>query len=681
MNAMRCPLLLLVLPLAVGAHGQCAGTVSPSGTAICEGQTLTLTLSEAGPEVDSLQWQEGAPGNWTDLGDETDATVQVSPAVDTWYRCLLFCGADTVPADSVEVTVVAPIAVTITGPEEPFCEVANATLTASGADTYVWEPDDSLDPDTGAEVVSTATAATTYTVTGTTGPCTATSTFTVAVNQPPGQPTITPQGPTQLCTGDEVTLTTDAGNPHWSTGEETSSIIVNSEGTYWVMDSVPGCPADTSDTVEVTVTDIVPVTCPPDTALCSSGTPYTLAGTGEDPVGGTFLFNGNAITAFDPASVGPGAYDIGYVYNSCSNCSFTITVETAPDAGTDAEVTICSNATPVDLDALLGPHDADGAWTAPDGAAADNLFNPSVDMPGTYEYTVQPGSTACEADAASVTVDLATVPDLALSAVDLQSVCNGQWMDINVSGTDPAFQYEWACDSCTFEPIPSSTDTMVTVQWHNLGTSNTATGTLTVTASANNCTISITEAIIISNSPASCPKGIVFFEPHGLAILDPTAQRFQWGTIQGNAFTPIDGATDQSLFDPGLIHDCDGNAYVARTSIDGQCWSTTARCADPLMLARECPDTGGGMAPEPELRADPNPWTGGPLWLSPFNTGSDEPVRVEILDPQGRTHFATTVPATGADLGSVLEGHLPRGPLVLRATPNGRPMTIKLIVQ
>ncbi|HNK68778.1 MAG TPA: hypothetical protein PKH36_08660, partial [Flavobacteriales bacterium] len=227
---MRHILTLLMMWITCSAQGQCTGIVAPSDTSVCDGQPLEFTLSEAGTDVDSLQWQEGVPGAWSDIAGATDDTLQVSPDTDIHYRCVLFCASDTIAADSAEVTVVSPITVTIAGQGGPYCGTASDTLVASGADAYAWEPTLSVDPDTGPEVVATPGSTTTYTVTGSTGPCTATATFTVTVNQPPDQPAIDPSGPAQLCAGDDIVLTTTATSPLWSTGETSSSISVSTAG-------------------------------------------------------------------------------------------------------------------------------------------------------------------------------------------------------------------------------------------------------------------------------------------------------------------------------------------------------------------------------------------------------------------------------------------------------------------
>src|SRR5207247_8098153 len=86
-----------------------------------------------------------------------------------------------------------------------FCSGGSVTLSTTSTGTYQWFNGATLIATTPAVTVSTSGS---YTVTVTTGSCSATSApTTVTVNSPP-TPTITPSGPTTFCAGGSVTLTT-----------------------------------------------------------------------------------------------------------------------------------------------------------------------------------------------------------------------------------------------------------------------------------------------------------------------------------------------------------------------------------------------------------------------------------------------------------------------------------------
>jgi len=75
-------------------------------------------------------------------------------------------------------------------------------------------------------------------VTDTNGCSSTSSGVTVTANPLPGLPTITASGPTTLCQGGSVTLTSSypTGNL-WSTGSSNASIVVNTSGTYTVVNT------------------------------------------------------------------------------------------------------------------------------------------------------------------------------------------------------------------------------------------------------------------------------------------------------------------------------------------------------------------------------------------------------------------------------------------------------------
>jgi len=91
--------------------------------------------------------------------------------------------------------------------------------------------------------------------------------------------------------------------------------------------------------------------------------------------------------------------------------STTVTLEKAPNAGTDSSYTDCEiDLIDTNLFTLLGDNpDVSGTWTAPDGAAHSGNFVAGTDVEGVYTYTVD-GGTICSEDTAIVTVTITVVP-------------------------------------------------------------------------------------------------------------------------------------------------------------------------------------------------------------------------------------------------------------------------------
>ncbi len=122
--------------------------------------------------------------------------------------------------------------------------------------------------------------------------------------------------------------------------------------------------------------------------------------------------NGNPHNAdFDPLTDPAGVYTYT-VGTACANASATATITylSAPNAGTNAVLALCSNAAPSNLfNALGGTPDAGGSWTAPGGGPFNGTYDPAVDSPGIYTYSVSAGA-GCAGTSATVTVSETTAP-------------------------------------------------------------------------------------------------------------------------------------------------------------------------------------------------------------------------------------------------------------------------------
>ncbi len=133
------------------------------------------------------------------------------------------------------------------------CSGTPDTLTASGADTYVWSPGAGLSATTGSIVTATVTANTTYTVTGTstsTG-CINTATSVITVNPLPAPVTVTPSPKGAVCSGTTVSLSS-AASASISTTVSSGTISVTipdnkAEGDSSLL-TVSGIPANATVT-------------------------------------------------------------------------------------------------------------------------------------------------------------------------------------------------------------------------------------------------------------------------------------------------------------------------------------------------------------------------------------------------------------------------------------------------
>ncbi|MDQ3100303.1 MAG: gliding motility-associated C-terminal domain-containing protein, partial [Bacteroidota bacterium] len=177
--------------------------------------------------------------------------------------------------------------------------------------------------------------------------------------------------------------------------------------TYSIQDGAT-C-SGSSATVTVTETGSPDAGDDQDISLCSSDGPIDLFDQlgGTPDAGGEWSgpagpFNG----ILDPAT----AEDAIYTYSidatapcSSDQASITITINPAPDAGTDAAITICENGGDNNLfSSLGGSPQPGGTWSSVNGAFT-GLYDPAVNEPGDFTYTI-PGTAPCGSSSAVVTV-------------------------------------------------------------------------------------------------------------------------------------------------------------------------------------------------------------------------------------------------------------------------------------
>ncbi len=133
--------------------------------------------------------------------------------------------------------------------------------------------------------------------------------------------TITADGPTTICEGTSVVLTANGGNAYaWNTGATTTSISVDTAGTYSV-ESTNACGTVSADvTVGITAATVASITGP--TEACA-GAPLELIASGV----GSYFWNTSATT--DTVSVeGPGTYFV-VVSGACGVDTASITIAEA----------------------------------------------------------------------------------------------------------------------------------------------------------------------------------------------------------------------------------------------------------------------------------------------------------------------------------------------------------------
>jgi hypothetical protein len=160
-------------------------------------------------------------------------------------------------------------------------------------------------------------------------------------------------------------------------------------------------PPATGEAYVLPITSVIPPDAGADGALtlCNTAAPLDLVqGLGGAQGGGTWTGPvGPLVGLFNPAVDPPGIYT--YTVAATAPCVddastvFVVVMQT-PDAGIDAAITVCVTDPPFAMLPELTSAQPGGVWTTPTGTAHPNIFEPGVDAPGTYAYTV-PGTAPC----------------------------------------------------------------------------------------------------------------------------------------------------------------------------------------------------------------------------------------------------------------------------------------------
>ncbi|WP_034059993.1 gliding motility-associated C-terminal domain-containing protein [Lacinutrix jangbogonensis] len=209
--------------------------------------------------------------------------------------------------------------------------------------------------------------------------------------------------------------------------------------TYTVATSDPVC-SDAS--ASITVSFSIPPVAGSDGSLdiCEDDTnTYDLFNNlgGSPDAGGTWLPTLNSNTGlFDPTIDAPGTYTYTVATSNpvCSDASASITVSfpIPPIAGDDGNLEICEddNNTYDLFDSLGGSPDTGGTWS-PALNSTTGVFDPTIDIPGTYTYSISIPECSLF-DSAEVIVFFLELPNIIDLEISVNNICKGEDLTVNV---------------------------------------------------------------------------------------------------------------------------------------------------------------------------------------------------------------------------------------------------------
>jgi hypothetical protein len=329
----------------------------------------------------------------------------------------------------------------INGPAA-ICFGGSAVLNASGASTYVWSSNAGSATTTTVSVSPTTN--TTYTVSGTSGSCSASTVRTLSVNATPTITTVA--SPTAICVGATSTITAAGANTYtWNTSATTNSITASPSinTTYTVNGTnAAGCIANKTITLIVNASPFANATA--NNPICSGqNLNFTNTSTGATSYSwaGPNGFNSTQPNPIVPSisPVSAGTYSLTAISAAgCSNLhTLNIIVNPLPTIAVNS-ATICAGASTI----LTASGGNTYTWTPAGTLSSANVYNPTAAPTTTTVYSVT-GTNASGCISAGPATSTVTVLALPIVTVVASSsvICVGASSTLTASG---AVSYTWS---------------------------------------------------------------------------------------------------------------------------------------------------------------------------------------------------------------------------------------------
>lgn len=454
-------------------------TIAPPSQTICAGNTATLTANSTAGST--YQWATGTFPAIIPLG--TSSVQTTSPASNSTYTVVTSIGSCTAFA-SCNVIIGAGLSITGSASPTAGCSGSPVTLTAGGATSYTWvaPPSTTLAGNGSTQNVS-PTVATTYSVYGSSGSCTGST--TIQTNISSGITLTVTASSATTCPGQPVTLTASGGvNYTWSPGSSLSSTSGSPvtatptiATTYTVVgDNGAGC----TGTANITINMGSGATGSATASSYSVCAGFSSTLTAPSASGYTWTGASLGGPVNQPSiAVGPGIYS--YTASNGAGCDAvgSITIYTlAPlviGVVQSSPTTCIASNYPKYSHAVT--FTASGAsnyvWSVYVPSIVTNSLGPTISVrpPTSTQYTVTGNTSTCSGTAV---VTVTVIPQFTMSVIPKQPIiCLGDSIKLYVASvgtlaTLPIINYVWYDPQApsldnpfnpTVTAYPSSTDT------------------------------------------------------------------------------------------------------------------------------------------------------------------------------------------------------------------------------
>lgn len=581
--------------------------IPPANTTICPGGSTVLTASGAS----TYTWSPA-----TGLSSTTTASPTASPTATTTYT---ITGTMNGCSDTATVSVSIGTMTVTASADTNICIGGTAQLTASGGTSFTWNPATALSNPSAQNPTASPSSTTTYTVTGTSGTCTATDVVIVNV----GSIVVNAGTDVTLCAGTTTTLAASGGtNYTWTPAGSLSNATISnpvaspaSTTTYTVTGTNGSCQG--IDEVIVNVTPIPVVTASPSATICA-GFSTTITGFGATTYTWSPATALSSTTVSNPTASPASTitYTVTGTTNGCSDTAMTIVnVNPAPVIVASNDTSICPGGT-ASLNATGG---SSYTWSPATALSSTTISNPQSSPSSTITYTVTGTLAGCTAtDVVIVNV----LPGTVINAGSDVEICQGTSTTLQASG---GTTYSWS---------PTSTLSDGTIS--NPVATPASTTTYTVTGTNGSC-VGTDDVIVTVN-----PIPVITAGPNSIVCIGNGAGL----TANGGAtytWSPATGLSDPTVANP-YASPSSTTTYTVTGTLNG--CSDTAQAVvyvNPLPVINAGNDTticSGGSA---NLNA-----TGGTTYTWSPATGLSS---TSVSNPVATPAVTTTYTVTGTLAG------------------------------
>jgi gliding motility-associated-like protein len=427
-----------------------------SDTSICFGDSVQLNGVSA---VGITSWTPV-----TDLSDPSVLNPFASPTATIEYFLTVTDGFGCSSTDTMQVNIEPGFSLSISN-DTTICLGDSANLSASGANTYAWEPAISLTDSSLSNPIAFPNVTETYFVYGATGACRDTAQVTVTVNE---LSTVDAGLDVAICEGDSIQLNASGATAYlWSPADSITDVNISNPFVFpsntaeYIVTGTDGLGCIDADSIVITVNTLPIVDAGEDLWVCP-GDNIQLNGSGTDtpvwsPISG--LSDPNIYT---PISTPIDTIEYILTVTDINLCALndTMTVYVNQNVPTDAgnDTTICFGDS-----VIIGGNPTAISGTTYTWTPANLIADPSVPNPNVFPsvtttfYVVTANDTCSGLDSVIVNVNSPPIID---AGNDVQ-ICIGDSAQLLASG---GVSYLWTpsitlTDDTIANPLAFPTDT------------------------------------------------------------------------------------------------------------------------------------------------------------------------------------------------------------------------------